>query len=234
LAGLKRVKGAFTTQFTIKYQKDGERKLQLKACAPPILVTDLPTHLQAKALHAAPIANELSEEVISRLRKAAGILSLDPQGFVRGFDKKGNVYLKQWKGQKVLEQVDVYKSSLNELKALTGTNNLKTAMRIISDYGVNIVIVTKGVQGAMLLFDGTFCSIQAYKSSQVVDPTGAGDAFSGAFLAEYVRRKDVLWCACVGAASASFVVAGVGPKRFGEKEETYERAREIYEKQLKK
>lgn len=234
LAGLKRVKGAFTTQFIIKYQKDGERKLQLKACAPPILVTDVPTYLQAKAVHAAPIANELSEEVISQLRKAAGILSLDPQGFVRGFDKKGNVHLKQWKGQKVLEQVDVYKSSLNELKALTGTSNLKAAMRRISDYGVKIVIVTRGVQGSMLLFDGTFYSIPAYKSSHIVDPTGAGDAFSGVFLAEYVRGKEVLWCACVGAASASFVVEGVGSERFGEREETYERAREIYEKQLKK
>ena len=107
-------------------------------------------------------------------------------------------------------------------------------MRRISDYGVKIVIVTRGVQGSMLLFDGTFYSIPAYKSKHVVDPTGAGDAFSGAFLTEYVRGKEVLWCACVGAASASFVVEGVGPERFGEREETYERAREIYEKQLKK
>jgi hypothetical protein len=38
----------------------------------------------------------------------------------------------------------------------------------------------------------------------------------------------------VGSASASFVVEGIGPERFGERQETYERAKEIYEKQLKK
>jgi sugar/nucleoside kinase (ribokinase family) len=67
-----------------------------------------------------------------------------------------------------------------------------------------------------------------------LDPTGAGDVFIGAFLAEYIRTKDPVWCACVGSASASFVVEGIGPERFGERQETYERAKEIYEKQLKK
>jgi sugar/nucleoside kinase (ribokinase family) len=233
LIGLKRVKGASTTQFVIKYQKGWKRKLQLKARAPPISANDLPDSLQAKAVHVAPIANELSEEVVTKLRKATRILSLDPQGFVRSFDKKGNVRLKSWKGQSVLEQVDVYKSSLNEIEAVTRTNSLQLAMRKIGDYGVKIVVVTRGVHGSIMFFDNTLYNIPACASKNVLDPTGAGDAFSGAFLAEYVRKKDPLWCACVGSASASFVVEGVGLERFGEREETYARAAEIYEKQLK-
>jgi len=234
LSWLKRVKGAPTTRFVLKYQKGWKRRLQLKALAPPISANDLPDSLSARAVHVAPIANELSEELTTKLRKATSILSLDPQGFVRGFDKKGNVSLKHWKGQWVLENVDVFKSSINEIEAVTGTNNLQLATRKIADYGVKIVIVTKGMHGSAVLFDNMLYNIPVYEPKIVLDPTGAGDAFSGAFLTEYVRRKEVLWCACVGSASASFVVEGVGPQRFGEKEETYERAKEIYEKQLKK
>jgi len=233
LSGLKRVKDASTTQFVIKYQKSWKRKLQLKARAPPISANDLPDSLQARAVHVSPITNELSEELVTKLRKTTNILSLDPQGFVRGFDIKGNVHLKGWEGQSVLEQVDVYKSSLNEIEAVTGTNNLQLAIRRIGDYGVKIIIVTRGIRGSTVFFDNAFYNIPACASKIVLDPTGAGDAFSGAFLAEYVREKDPLWCVCVGSASASFVVEGVGPERFGEREETYVRATEIYEKQLK-
>jgi sugar/nucleoside kinase (ribokinase family) len=233
LSGLKKVKDASTTQFVIKYQKGWKRKLQLKARAPTISTNDLPDSLQARAVHVAPIANELSEKVVTKLRKVTRILSVDPQGFVRSFDRKGNVSLKRWRGQSVLEQVDIYKSSQNEIEAVTGTSSLQLAMKKIGDYGVKIVIVTRGMRGSTMLFDNTLYNIPACASKMVLDPTGAGDAFSGAFLAEYVRMKDPLWCACVGSASASFVVEGVGPERFGEKEETYERATEIYEKQLK-
>jgi len=233
LSGLKKVRGASTTQFAIKYQKDWKRKLQLKARAPPISANDLRYSLQARAVHVAPIANELSEELVTKLRKTTSILSLDPQGFVRVFDNEGNARLKRWYGQSVLEQVAVYKSSQDEISAVTGTSNLQLATRRISDYGVKIVIVTKGMSGSTIFFDKTFYNIPVYPSKNVLDPTGAGDSFNGAFLAEYVRGKEVLWCACVGSSSASFVVEGVGPERFGEKEETYERAREIYEKQLK-
>jgi len=234
LSGLKRVKDASTTKFVIKYQKGWKRKLQLKARAPPISANDLPDSLQAKAVHVAPIANELSEELVTKLRKATSILSLDPQGFVRRFDRKGKVSLKRWKGQSILEQVDVYKSSQNEIEAVTETANLQLAAKRIRDYGVKIVIVTRGMHGSTLFFDNTLINIPACASKIVLDPTGAGDAFSGAFLAEYARGKEVLWCACVGSASASFVVEGFGPESFGEKEETYERATEIYEKELKK
>jgi len=231
LSWLKRVKGASTTQFTIKYQKGWKRKLQLQARAPLISANDLPNSLQARAVHVAPIANELSEEVVTKLRKATSILSLDPQGFVRRFDRRGNVSRKRWKVQSVLEQVDVYKSSLNEIEAVTGTNNLQLATRRIGDYGVKIVIVTRGMHGSTVFFDNKLYNIPAYASSKIVlDPTGAGDAFSGAFLAEYVREKHPLWCACVGSASASFVVEGEGPERFGERHEVYERAHGIYEK----
>ena len=233
LSGLKQVKGAVTTRFILTY-KNGQRKLQLKNCAPPISTQDIPDSLQTKALHIAPIANEIQNEVIPKLRGLTEILSLDPQGFVRTFDEKGNMHLKKWwNANKALTQIDIYKSSSHEIKMVTRLKELPLAMREIRDYGAKIVLVTRGMRGTTILVDDKFYHIPACKPRVFQDPTGAGDAFIGAFLAEYMQGKEPLWCACVGSAASSFVVEGIGPAMFGEKEETYTRARRIYEKGLK-
>ena len=232
LSGLKLVQDALTTKFLLKYQNNWKRTLQLKNRAPPISASDF-SLLPTKAIHVAPIANEIFKDVILKLRRSTNILSLDPQGFVRGFDTKGKVYLKRWLGEAVLELIDIYKSSQDEVKMVTETNDIKLAAEKIRDLGVKIVIITQGVHGSTLFFEKSSYSVPAYQPNLVLDPTGAGDAFIGAFLAEYLRDGDPLWCACVGAACASFVVEGIGSERFGERQETYERANEIYEKQLR-
>ena len=227
LSGVKRVKGASTTKFSLKYT-NRTRKLQLRNRAPNISKEDIPISMQTKIIHIAPIANEVSQSLVEKLRILANVLSLDPQGFVRKFDTKGNMHLKRWDNPKVLGQIDLYKSSSNEIKVITGSADLELAMEKIHDYGAKIAIVTRGTKGSKLLFEGEYFDIPPCKPRIVRDPTGAGDAFIGAFLAEYVRGKDPVWCACVGSASASFVVEEVGPKAFGEKEEIYARANKIY------
>jgi len=81
--------------------------------------------------------------------------------------------------------------------------------------------VTKGARGATISFEGELHNIPPCRPRRIRDPTGAGDAFIGAFLAEYVRGKDPEWCTCVGCAASSFVVEEIGPVLFGGKEETY-------------
>ncbi len=223
-----------TTRFDIKYNKDlSKRTLKLKSKAPPIKVGDLPASLKAKAIHIAPIANEVSYEVVANLKKRTGILSLDPQGILRIFGADGNITYRSSISKRLLSIVNVYKSSLDELNAATGCKDMRSAIKAIHDFGVDTVIVTLGVKGAVLSVCGTRYNIPACKSSTVVDPTGAGDVFMGGFLTEYVRQKDSLWCACVGSAAASLVVEGIGPTFFGEKEEIYRRAQAIYEKGIK-
>jgi len=229
LSGLKRIKDASTTSFILKYT-NWKRQLQLKSRAPPILPEDVPASLQAKVIHIAPIANEISPNLVDKLRTPTNILSLDPQGFVREFDAEGNMRLKRWDNQQVLEQIDLYKSSSNEIKMVTGLADLRLAMEKIHDYGAKVVIVTMGMKGSKILFEGKLYNIPACKPKTIKDPTGAGDAFIGAFLAEYVKGKDPVWCACIGSASASLVVEGVGPEVFGGKEEIYARASKIYGK----
>ncbi len=227
LSGLKRIKGAKTTGFTLKYVEK-KRRLQLRSLAPLITPEDIPRFLNAKAVHIAPIANEVLPETIHELRRLTDTLSLDPQGFVRKFNKDGNVSPKKWANPQVLGKIDLYKSSTNEIKMVTGLTELRSAIEKIQDYGAKIVMVTKGLRGSILLYAGDFYDIPACKPRTVQDPTGAGDAFMGAFLAEYVKGKEPHWCACVGSAAASFVTEGIGPTIFGEKKEVYARAAKIY------
>jgi len=99
LSGLKRTTSGVTTKFVLQYQYDWKRNLQLKTLAPPIRANDIPGSLQARAIHVAPIANELSTKAVQRLRKLTRILSLDPQGFTRDFDGRGNMRLKTLGGK---------------------------------------------------------------------------------------------------------------------------------------
>lgn len=234
LSGVFKVESAQTTRFELKYSSDLlHRTLKLKSRAPSIAIEDLPSSLKTQVVHIAPIANEISYEGVEKLRKCAKVLSLDPQGLVRNFDKDGNVTLTSPADVRILELVNIYKSSLSEINAITNLSDLKSAIKAIHDHGVETVIVTLGIEGAVLSMEGAIHKIPACKSERVVDPTGAGDAFIGGFLAEYVHSEDLLWCGCVGSATASFVVEAVGPTFFGGKEEIYRRARAIYGKEIK-
>ena len=234
LSGMVKVEDAKTTRFELKYSNNlSNRKLRLKNQAPPIMVSDLPKSLKAKAIHIAPVAGEVSYKVVKKLKNCADLLSLDPHGLVRKFDEKGNVTLGSLKNNRILELVDIYKSSLNEIKAATGRSRLDSAIKAVHDYGVETVIVTLGMKGAVLSVGETSYNIPAYKSKKIVDPTGAGDVFVGGFLAEYIRGENSLWCACVGSAAASLVVEAAGPTFFGDKAEIHRRAHVLYEKEIK-
>lgn len=234
LSGMVKVENAQTTRFELKYSKNlSDRKLRLKNEAPPITVNDLPKSLKAKAIHIAPLAGEVTYRVVKKLKNCTDLLSLDPQGLVRKFGEKGNVTLGSLKNKRILELVDIYKSSLSEIKAATGRSRVDSAIRAVHDYGVKTVIVTLGLKGAVLSVEETSYNIPAYKSKKIVDPTGAGDVFVGGFLAEYIRGENSLWCACVGSAAASLVVEAAGPTFFGDKEEIYRRAHAFYEKEIK-
>jgi sugar/nucleoside kinase (ribokinase family) len=227
LSGLKRIKGAKTTIFTLEYRNE-KRQMRLINRAPLIGPRDIPANLRAKAIHIAPIVSEIRPKTIHVARKITSILSLDPQGLVRHFDKNGNMKLKQGTKTKILEQIDIYKSSQEELKAATALTNLQAAMKKIQTYGAKIVITTKGTKGSTLLFKNRFREIPACEPRAVIDPTGAGDAYIGAFLAEYVRGSEPYWCACVGSAAASFVMEGIGATVFGEMKQVYTRAEKIF------
>ena len=66
----------------------------------------------------------------------------------------------------------------------TGTTNLEEACRIIYERGALIAGVTDGANGSYFVWpDGTAYRCKPFPQEPVVDTTGAGDSFHGAFLA---------------------------------------------------
>jgi sugar/nucleoside kinase (ribokinase family) len=234
VSGVIRVEGLQTTRFELKYDADlSDRALFLKNRMQAITVEDLPSPLKASVIHVAPIAGEISYEVVERLRGSAEVLSLDPQGLVRSFDEAGSVTLGSQMDKRILGLVDIYKSSVEEAQAITGLSEVSSIAKAVHGFGPKIVIVTDGASGALVSVEGAIHSVSAFKPAKLVDPTGAGDAFIGGFLAEYVRGEDCSRCAHVGSALASVVVEGIGPTFFGDKEEIYRRASTLDEKEIK-
>jgi sugar/nucleoside kinase (ribokinase family) len=226
-----RARGESTTSFELQYDEAFEgRNLSIRNKGLPIAAKDLPSGLKAEVVHIAPIADEISYAAVKQLRGQAKILSIDPQGMTRRFDASGHVSDSAEMDKRVLGLVDVYKSSLGEIQLLTGQSDIKQAIATVHALGPKIVIVTSGSSGSVLSTVDGLRQIPICKPTRIVDPTGAGDVFIGAFLNEYLHQKNPYWCACVGSAAASLVVEDVGTSYFGTKAEILRRAEFIYKK----
>lgn len=114
----------------------------------------------------------------------------------------------------VLQGVTIFQPSEDELRSLFWgeTNDLWEMARRISEYGPQIVVIKRGSQGQMLydVLGNHRYELPAY-ASRMVDPTGAGDAFCGGFLAGFQKTNDPLLSALHGSVSASLKIEGSGP-----------------------
>ncbi|HEY6285420.1 MAG TPA: PfkB family carbohydrate kinase [Ktedonobacteraceae bacterium] len=83
----------------------------------------------------------------------------------------------------VIKRVDVLLMSEEEIRQYTNRPSIVAGVRQLLDMGLQYVVVKQGSYGALLFgADGTFFSAPTYPLEEVIDPTGAGDAFAGGFL----------------------------------------------------
>jgi adenosine kinase len=76
------------------------------------------------------------------------------------------------------------------------------------------IIVTLGERGSRVCsLDGEI-KIPAVKPKTVEDPTGAGDSFRGGLISGLARGKDIMQCARMGSACASFAVECYGTQEY--------------------
>lgn len=69
-----------------------------------------------------------------------------------------------------------------EARMLTGEKDLIAAGRRVLDLGPKFAVIKKGEHGAMLVTPEEIFVLPAYPSTQVKDPTGAGDSFGGGMM----------------------------------------------------
>lgn len=75
---------------------------------------------------------------------------------------------------------------------------------------VPLVVVTRGGAGALIAEDGRVTAEVAAESAEAVDSTGAGDAFTGAFLAARLAGAGSAWAAGAGCRAAARAVTRLG------------------------
>ena len=90
--------------------------------------------------------------------------------------------------------IDLFIGSETYFKAMPGTPSLEEAMRSIQKQGPEIVIFTLGENGCRGVYGENAFELPAFEV-EVVDTTGAGDVFHGAFDYAYLQGWDVERCA---------------------------------------
>lgn len=120
----------------------------------------------------------LADVVLPRCKEAGVRVSLDA-----GVDFPGI--------ERFVPLIDVYVTTDRQLAAMTGERDLAVALARVRDMGPHIVAATLGAQGsAGLADDGSLVFAPAF-SVPVVDTTGAGDVFHGAFLYTLLQGWDM-------------------------------------------
>ncbi len=114
----------------------------------------------------------------------------------------------------VVKGITAFLTSEEKLRGLFQgrTSDLWEMAETIASFGCEIVAIKRQARG-QLIYDHAGHNrwiIPAYPA-QVVNPTGAGDAFCGGFLAGYRASYDPLRAALCGNISASMVVEGNSP-----------------------
>jgi len=113
----------------------------------------------------------------------------------------------------LIKKVDLFCINFNEAIALTeqdGSNVTEMANAIL-DLGPKSLIIKDGEKGSTY-FDrnNNVFKMKAYPLKEVIDTTGAGDAYLGGILMGKVQGMHIFDAMKVGAVMASFCIEGVG------------------------
>ena len=96
--------------------------------------------------------------------------------------------------KELLEKIDIFILSQREFSTLLNIQeNFKKKIivekaKTLLELGIKVLIVTLGEKGAFLITNKGSESIPSAKISQVIDTTGAGDAFSAGFIYGFVKN----------------------------------------------
>ena len=196
----------------VEYFADGSRQWTLYATEQEFDILsprpkDIPaSYLGAKAFMVLAMTLPAQQELVSELKRSTrAIVALDPQeDYIRG----NAAALRD-----LIAKVDVFMPSAEEVQRLLGTDDWRAAARTFAGLGPGLVVIKLGADGC-LVYDRTSDQefrVPAFPVADVVDTTGAGDSFCGAFMACYMKdRARPELAARAGAVAASFTVGGYG------------------------
>jgi len=116
---------------------------------------------------------------------------------------------------RLLKEVDIYVANDQEARSLSGEHNLIRAAKYLRERGPRMILIKKGEHGVLFYADKFIFSLPAYPTDKVVDPTGAGDTFAGAFMGYLVKAKKVNAAALKKAIAYGTIAASFNVENFG-------------------
>ena len=196
----------------VEYFADGRREWTLFATEEAFdvlspLPSDIPaSYRNAKAFLVLAMTLPAQQRLVADFRATGGaVVALDPQeDYIKGNEAELRA---------MIGKVDIFMPSAEEVYRLIGTTDWPAAARTFAAMGPKTVVIKLGEEGC-LVFDRERelqFSVPAFPVDRVVDTTGAGDSFCGAFMAAYLQDpSDLRHAARAGAVAASFTVGGYG------------------------
>ena len=195
--GQKHVTAAPTTRFHIISEGDS-RELVLNTKCNPLTLDDI-RDMDVDCWVASPVIDEVPETVLGAIKQnnaKKNFIMLDPQGYLRLVDQKGNIAYRN-KLDLDLSGVTAIKADSHEMQALTGGLTGLEGMQSLQARGVQLVISTEH-QTFHLLHKDTHYWINM-PTLNTFDSTGIGDILCASFSCAFIKEKDPIWAICFGA-----------------------------------
>jgi len=163
----------------------------------------------SKFVHMSSFVNraqlEMLCELATQLKESKSKLSFSP-GMLCSKYELADLYT-------IIERSEVVFLSENELESLISGDNYEHRASKLLDIGASIVCVTLGERGCYVVNTaGESHLVEAYPTADVVDTTGAGDAFAAGFLYGLLYSKSIYECARAGNLLASYCIRKYGSR----------------------
>jgi sugar/nucleoside kinase (ribokinase family) len=166
-----------TTSFSFRYDVGGNREMRVETIGEPWREGDEPERALRRVewVHVAPLLrDDFPPETLERIARRRRLL-LDGQGLVRA-RRVGPLALDPDFDRSLLRHVSILKLAEEEARAILGGAELEE----LRELGVPEIVVTFGAAGSLVVTRDAAVRLTARPAPG--DPTGAGDAFSVAYL----------------------------------------------------
>jgi sugar/nucleoside kinase (ribokinase family) len=111
----------------------------------------------------------------------------------------------------VRDGVDIVIADEDEINVLMGTDNFDDTLEAVRRYE-NLFVMTRSDKGSVIVRPGEQHVQEATPVEQVIDTTGAGDAYCAGFLYGWVHDRSLAECARAGTLCATAVIQQVGAR----------------------
>jgi sugar/nucleoside kinase (ribokinase family) len=89
----------------------------------------------------------------------------------------------------VISKIDILFINDDEVKMLTGENNIFVAAEAAGKLGPQLIVIKRGEYGSIAVAKDFIFFVPVYPVKNVIDPTGAGDSFAGGFMGYLAAQK---------------------------------------------